>query len=110
MRVRLLLRAGNRCERCGGRLDTWSGMSVHHRRPRGMGGTRRPDTMANLLVLCGSGTTGCHGEVEANRFWARGAGLLVSQQRDPADVPVEAADGRLFVLGVDGGKTYLPAA
>lgn len=53
-----------------------------------MGGTRRPDTCANLLLLCGSGTTGCHGWVESNRFAARAVGLLVSQRADPAQVPV----------------------
>ena len=43
---------------CQGRATT-----VHHRRKRSQGGGWGA---ANLLALCGSGTTGCHGWVEAN--------------------------------------------
>jgi len=28
------------------------------------------DVPENIVALCGSGTTGCHGEVEARRAWA----------------------------------------
>jgi hypothetical protein len=51
-------------------------VSVHHRRPRMMGGSRNESTYikpANLIVLCGSGTTGCHGWVESNRDRSKGA-------------------------------------
>lgn len=37
--------------------------SQHHVLPRGQGGD---DDDANLVTLCGSGTTGCHGLIEAN--------------------------------------------
>lgn len=71
------------CARCGVALDwvrrgfAWS---VHHRCPRSMGGSSRlwVDQAANGLLLCGSGTTGCHGEVESNRDVARDEGFLVS--------------------------------
>lgn len=46
--------------------------SVHHRAKRGQGGGWSP---ANLLAACGSGTTGCHGYVEANPTWSRDHGL-----------------------------------
>ncbi len=36
--------------------------SLHHLVPRSLGGD---DTYANLVPLCGSGTTGCHGLIEA---------------------------------------------
>lgn len=37
------------------------GTNLHHLVPRGLGGD---DTADNLVPLCGSGTTGCHGLVE----------------------------------------------
>lgn len=71
------------CARCLRQLDPsrrgvdWS---VHHRCPRSSGGTRRlwVNEAANGLLLCGSGTTGCHGWVESNRAEARVQGFLVS--------------------------------
>ena len=44
------------CVICGG-ID----ISIHHILPRGQGGD---DVWENLVPLCGSGTTGCHGGVE----------------------------------------------
>lgn len=64
--------------------------SFHHRRPRGMGGTTQADANAayQLLLVCGTGTTGCHGEIESNRQHALDLGWLVSQHADPATTPV----------------------
>lgn len=81
------------CVRCGRPVELSArgiAWSIHHRRPRGMGGSRNPAVSApeNGLVLCGSGTTGCHGAVEANRDAARRRGFLVPQWRNPAAVPV----------------------
>lgn len=89
-------RDGCACARCGRGVDlpargvAWS---IHHRRPRGMGGSKNPAVNAatNGVVLCGSGTTGCHGWVEANRDEARVSGWLVPQWRDPAEVPIRSA-------------------
>lgn len=36
------------------------GRSIHHRMDRSIGGT---NAMSNLITLCGSGTTGCHGDM-----------------------------------------------
>jgi hypothetical protein len=46
------------CARCGGKAE-----SVHHRLKKSRGGRLIEDSF-NLVPLCGSGTTGCHGEVE----------------------------------------------
>jgi hypothetical protein len=48
------------CELCGKRRSE----SCHHAVPRGKGGD---DVWENMVALCGSGTTGCHGEVETSR-------------------------------------------
>lgn len=96
-------RAGGRCERCGARDSRF--MSLHHRKPRGMGGSRDPriNSPANLLLLCGSGTTGCHGWVESNRAEARDLGLLVYRAQDPVQIPVQLRYGTTR-LRDDGGR------
>ena len=48
--------AFDECVICG-EID----ISIHHVLPRGQGGD---DVWENLVPLCGSGTTGCHGGVE----------------------------------------------
>jgi hypothetical protein len=57
-------RSKGRCEVgipgvCRGKAE-----SRHHRLDRGQGG---PNLIDNLLHLCGSGTTGCHGYIEHHR-------------------------------------------
>lgn len=85
-------RAGYCCEVCGLILHNGAGWiedhSFHHRRPRGAGGTREEiaNTPANLLLLCGSGTTGCHGRIERERTTAYSYGWLVHQGTDPSTV------------------------
>lgn len=90
-------RAQYRCEVCG---DSTGPFQLHHRRARGMGGTRRIDTNspANLLLLCSYD----HRAIESFRDLARAEGRLVSQHHDPAEVHVRlgrtwqylTADGR----------------
>lgn len=96
-------RAGGRCEVCGGSLAGVQGFSRHHRHPRRMGGSRRPElnTPANIILICGSGTTGCHGRIESNRTLAYGEGLLLHDGADPTRVPVLLMCGLVY-LAVDG--------
>jgi hypothetical protein len=103
-------RAGWCCELCGHQLhdgDSWMGPhSWHHRQPRGMGSSRRPETNAayNLLLVCGTGNdSGCHGFIESHRKSAEDAGWLVRHGLDPAEVPV-AIHGRpgMTLLTDDG--------
>lgn len=95
------------CERCGRTIT--GDYSIHHRRPRGSGGSKDPATNspANLLLLGGSGTTGCHGLTERYRSSALHFGWLVHQGHNPADVPVMYRNRRAL-LGDDGSVTYLP--
>lgn len=82
-------RAKDLCERCGRSLGR--DYSYHHRRPRGMGGTNAAlsNDAANIVLLCGTGTTMCHGEVESHRRLALDQGWLVSQyEPNPASVPI----------------------
>lgn len=70
-----------------------------------MGGSRDgwESSPANLVVLCGSGTTGCHGWVESHRAEAYDAGLLVRRGlRTPAEVPLDW-HGETVWLDIAGG-------
>lgn len=102
-------RAGGCCERCGTRLHVdgvWvADHSFHHRQPRGMGGTTRPEVNSpvNILLVCGTGTTGCHGFIEAHRTSAEAEGWLVRHGQDPGSVPVMVHAGLWAWRVVDGG-------
>lgn len=87
LRTQVEARDGNRCVRCGTPAARDED-SLHHRVPRGRGGV---NTAENLIVLCGTGTTGCHGWVEKNRAAAYKLGYLVETGIDPLDVPVAVA-------------------
>ena len=90
-RVLVLNRARYRCERCGVSLSESYHYSLHHRTPRGMGGSRdiRLNLASNLVAICGSGTTDCHGWIESNRSVSEDDGWLVSRYQEVAEVPLQ---------------------
>lgn len=99
-KLRALVEARDQaCVRCG-RVVPRDEDSIHHRIPRGRGGE---NTAENLLLLCGSGTTGCHGWVESNRAEAYRLGYLVQTGIDPLDMPVLLA-GRVWAYASPDGK------
>ena len=95
-------RAQDRCERCG--TSDALRWSLHHRKPRGMGGSKDPmiHSPANILLLCGSGTSGCHGWVESHREQAYEDGLLVYRNDDPAEIPANLRYGTVWLDDVGG--------
>lgn len=80
--------------------------SIHHRRPRRMGGTRRTDSnqAMNLLLLCGSGVTGCHGRVETQRAKALQTGVILYDRDNPAEHPFQDMHGNWWLLEANGSK------
>jgi hypothetical protein len=104
--MEVMVRAGFRCERCGVSIQSIP-MSIHHRRPRAMGGTYRPETNypSNLMALCGSGTTGCHGYLESHRSEAIDYGFIVPQYEQPNNVPVKTSINGWVLLNDDGTLT-----
>lgn len=101
------------CEICGGGIIGERGVhwSVHHRVPRGMGGTRaaRVNQPQSLMVVDGSATTGCHGRIESDRAEALASGWLVSRYADPANVAVLIDRGSRWVyLTASGGYADNP--
>ena len=85
------------CRRCPS-----PGQQLHHRRPRGMGGTKDPaiNRPSNLVLLCAS----CHSWIETHRAEALSDGWLVSQWATPSAVPL-IVRGRPIWLD-DHGKTH----
>ena len=92
-------RADYCCERCGIGCAWGTGGQIHHRRPRGMGGTRRAssNTAPALALLCPT----CHGEIESNRDQAREEGWLVRQGDDPEQIILTDLFGNRFIFDGD---------
>jgi len=59
---------------------------------------------ANLIALCGSGTTGCHGWVESNRTKAREMGLLIQNVESAEEIPFQDKKGNWWKLDNLGQK------
>ncbi|ORL34997.1 HNH endonuclease [Prescottella equi] len=97
----VLMRSGGNCEVMAGPSCLLSAHQIHHRRPRGMGGTRRASTNAPsaLLHVCWP----CHGHIEANREKALKNGWLVSQGDEPVEQSV-LWRGRPVLLDDNGGR------
>lgn len=120
VRAVVLARSGGRCEvaadpacRARGRsLTSVVGASQHHRLPGRMGGSKRASVhqATNLLQVCGSGTTGCHGWIESNRTVSLCNGWLLHGRENPETRPVLLHDGRRVVLTADGGYRPLGAS
>lgn len=72
-----------------------------------MGGSHDPliNSPANILLLCGSGTEGCHGWVESNRHESYESGLLVHRNDDPSELPVTLRYGEVYLDDVGGVQT-----
>jgi hypothetical protein len=76
-------REAQRCARCG--VWVQSNGSRHHRQRRRTGG----HSVVNLVLLCGSGTTGCHGWIHSHPANARAFGYIVpTWVRDVAAIPI----------------------
>lgn len=81
------VRDGGHCVRCGAWLANVPS-SIQHRLPRGRRGGSR---LSNLLHICGTATTGCHGEVESERAQAYDDGYSLHNGTEgdhPEAVPV----------------------
>ncbi len=100
-------RAAGKCESCGDPLCGRRGFeySVHHRKRRSQGGDNR---LSNLVVLCGHGTSGCHGACHSEVERARQAGFLLRSTENPEEVPMEHAKGTVL-LDNDGGYAVIQA-
>ncbi|AID58904.1 hypothetical protein PBI_GAIA_85 [Mycobacterium phage Gaia] len=78
----ILERADFVCELCGAN----SVENLHHRRARGAGGSKNPqtNTPANAFAVCFED----HARIESYRAKALENGWLVRQGKNPAEVPI----------------------
>jgi hypothetical protein len=111
----LFKRDEGRCALCGEPIRGNRGWdwSCHHRTGRKRGGTLRRwiNLPGNLVLLCGSGTVGCHFRVESNGLWARDNGFKVREgQHLPSAVPINHAVHGRVLLADDGTWTEAPCA
>lgn len=103
-------RAAGCCELCGVQLHDGTGWfrahSFHHRRPRRQGGSRLAvvNSPANILLLCGTGVTGCHGRVEKNRTDAYAHHWLLRAGEDPVTTPVDIGPFHVTVFLTEDGE------
>lgn len=102
----VLARSAGLCERCARWLANIPA-DIHHRRPRGMGGTSKPEIHqpANLLALCRD----CHRWVEENRALALEQGWLISQHdtREPYEIPIYA-HGSWYLVNLEWHPYDIP--
>lgn len=97
-------RSGGLCEASG--LPLPRNWELHHRRPRGMGGTSRPDTdtAPNVLALTPEVHNMHPDSVHMRRWWSEPRGYLLSQHEpNPAAVPVLLHGRDWVTLTTDGG-------
>lgn len=102
----VILRDGFSCRRCG----KTPGGQIHHRAPRGRGGTKVEwiNGKANLVLLC----IECHDHVEKNRAEAYETGWLIRRTSDdlPEEVPLTDVAGVQFFLTDAGGVVFVNRA
>ena len=96
-RTLIYARADGRCEVCG----LVGPSQIHHRQPRGMGGSGQTATRsaANGIAVHAD----CHRRIELNRAKSYLLGHLVHKWDDPEIIPVRLWDG-LWVLTSDGQR------
>lgn len=104
VRALVIHRDGPNCARCGV-LVLNVPSSLHHRKPRQMGGTRDPriNDPRNLIRVCGTGTTGCHEWIESHRDEAREKGWLL-RSLDDLSQPLVTLYGTRIMLSADGRR------
>jgi len=97
-------RAKGNCELCGSAVNN---PNLHHRKPRGMGGTKNPASCSpsNAMFLHFQ----CHEWVESNRTKSYEMGYLVRQTEESNKKPVLHHSGWVL-LNNDGSITTLDPA
>ena len=80
-----------RCRRCSAPMA-----QIHHRRPRGMGGSRRDEAInapSNLVCLCAP----CHRWIEAHPAESFEDGWRVRRSHDPRAIPLVVGDSEVYL-------------
>ena len=100
-----LERDGKNCRRCYRNLEGQMA-SLHHRKLKGRKVPKSEwDLVENIVLLCGSGTTGCHGWAHHNRPEAERTGWIVPSWENPASVPMVTLNGQTLWFDTKGGQS-----
>jgi hypothetical protein len=91
-------RDGPTCRRCHRNLVDIPA-SKHHRKKRRF---LDADRVANIVILCGTGTTGCHGWCHSEPAAAHDAGWVCWSWETPAERPLHDLYGGVLMLLDDG--------
>jgi len=99
LRETLWVRCDGFCEVSGRPLD-FETFDAHHRRPKGMGGTYRPDTdtAANLLALDPEVHNGASWSVHQRPSWSRPRGYLLRNVVEEARLEPLLYRGRTWMI------------
>lgn len=99
-------RCMGRCERCAVPFFGLNGGDPHHRRPRGIGGSRDPrlNQPSGIVALCRP----CHDHIESQRTAAEVDGWLVSKAPDLLRIPIRSGLHGVVLLADDGSTTIAP--
>lgn len=98
-------RDGARCVRCGESLYNVLTSSRHHRHMRSHPFPGLHEA-SNVIDVCGSGSTGCHGWIHEHPRKAMANGWLVSGYDDqPETVPILTAQHGWVLLDNEGNWT-----
>lgn len=92
------------CTRCG-RWLPGTPASRHHRKRRSQASKAEVHSPANLIDLCGTGTTGCHGWIHAHPTEAYEHGWMLHPTDDPQTTPVLSHQHGWILLDDHGGWT-----
>ena len=99
VRKLVLERDGHACVCCGVSIDGRP-YSLQHRKRRSQGGD---NSASNLIVVLGTGTTGCHERIDSRRDpHDEAKGYTVRSWQDPALVPV------MVMSGAEAGMSLYP--
>jgi len=102
-----------RCADCGDPVKGVAGVdySIQHRVARGDGGSSDPRTNspANLILLCGSATTGCHRKAESRDAEMHRRGFWLKQSQHPRLERVDHAVYGWCLLDDDGTVRPVPS-
>jgi hypothetical protein len=108
VRALVLERDNWSCVACGRDISDGQPYSIQHRVARGQGGGNE---MSNLVTLCGSAVTGCHGQCESRDREMQAKGYWLESWQSPAaeGVMVHSHQSGVTVwLSPDGGYLFEP--
>lgn len=121
-RQKIIVRDEGRCQWCGRQIFVIVDgkpatvllfeYSLQHRMPRGNGGTSGARAVAvaradNGVLVCGTGTTICHGHIESHRDEAKARGFGINTLAALSQIgatPIVDSTGRSWLLLPDGAR------